>query len=398
MGKALIIIVLGFSVIFGGMMFNLSANRQRSANALVAQYERLIARNAVESITNVAAAKLYADPNWTTGYSNRKYGGASYSVTVTDITGDSTYQAKTLRVLTTVGYANAVDSTESIYIQPAYSYYYFFLNNWPPSLDYATGDTLVGPIHTNTRMRVRGDPVFFGKVTSADGTYQAVLGGDDPKFYGGVVFGTPVIPLPDLAPLANEGMAGGHTFDQELWLHFNADGSYDYSTDGWMTASSENIVSNNGIIMTEPGSNQNIHVEGVVNGRVTVFADRDIIIEDDITYASNPINDPNSDDFLGLVARHRVTIPNNAANSFDVVIHAAIIAHHDEINVPNWDTGGPWGTLTILGSIVENDFQPYGTATTGYAINHVYDVRLRDQTPPFFPRVPSRIELIYRSN
>ncbi len=146
-------------------------------------------------------------------------------------------------------------------------------------------------------------------------------------------------------------------------------------------------------------NDNDIHVEGTVDGQITILSDRDILIEDNIVYDDDPRINPNSDDYLGLIARHRVTIVENVANSSDIEIHAAIIARHDEIEVPNYSSGGPWGTLTILGSIVENDFRPYGTTTpTGYISNHIYDLRLRDRTPPYFPRLTNRIEKVYRSN
>lgn len=224
-----------------------------------------------------------------------------------------------------------------------------------------------------------------------------VVASNDPKFYGGVEFGTPVIPLPDLGPLIATATAGGHVFANELWLRFNGTGgTYDYSTDG-VTYFTQSISDFNGTIMTT--NDNDIHVEGTVDGQITILSDRDILIEDNIVYDDDPRINPNSDDYLGLIARHRVTIVENVANSSDIEIHAAIIAHHDEINVPNYDSGGPWGNLTIVGSIVENDFRPYGTTTpTGYISNHIYDLRLRDRTPPYFPRLTNRIEKVYRSN
>ncbi len=397
MGKALIIITMGFSMIFGSLMLSLSANQQRTVAQFVTQYEHWLARNATESALNVASSKLYQDDAWRAGFTNRTFAGASWSAEVADLPGDSTTQAVRIQIRVTAGFEGAADSAQAVYMKPGYSYYQLFQNNWASALEFQTGDTLVGPIHANDRIRIRGNPVFLSKVSSSDGVWQALLGSDNPKFYGGAEFGTAVIPLPDLDPLTNEGLAGGHRFTQELWLRFKADGTYDYSTDGWGTEFNEALTTFNGIIMTEPGTNRDIHVEGVVNGQATVLADRDIKIEDDVVYASNPLTDPNSDDYLGLVARHRVRIVENAPNSADVIIHAAILAHHDQLHVENYNKNGPWGMLTLLGSLVQNQYRPVGTATTGYAFNPLYDWRLRDRTPPFFPRV-DRLELLYRSN
>lgn len=400
MGKGLLIIVVGFASIFGTMMLNQTDHILGSGEKIIAQYVNTVRTNVAESITNVAISKIHQDINWVAGINSIDFSDAHGSVVVTDVTADSSSEARKIELKVITDFGNVSDTTVTTYIQPAYSYYSFFLNNiWPNTLSYNTGDTLTGPIHANPRIRIKGDPVFLSKLSSQDANFHAVLGGDDPRFYGGVEFGTPAIPLPDLAPLTAVGMASGHRFTDELWLRFKADGTYDYSTDAWVTTLFESIGTYNGIILTEPGTAKDIHVEGTLNGRITVLSDRDILVEDNIVYLSDPIANPASNDYLGLVARHRVTIVENVPNSTDVTIHAAIIAHHDEINIPNFATGGPWGTLQIVGSLVENDFQPYGTGpgTTGYVISHIHDPRLIDKTPPFFPRLTSRLELFARS-
>ncbi|NIV97465.1 hypothetical protein GWN42_32900 [candidate division KSB1 bacterium] len=401
MGKALIIIVLGFSTIFTGVMFNMASNQQRSAQSIVRQYDKWIARNAIESVTNVAASKLYQNFAWNAGYNNITFTGAACSVAVVDVTTDSITEAKKNQITTFVSYEDQRDTTAAIFIRPAYSYYRFFLNNWPNSLEYETGDTIVGPVHTNGRIRIKGTPVFIEKVSTADVNFHPVLGGDDPKFYGGIEYGTQTISLPDLTPLETVATtAGGDVYSGEVWLTFNSDGTYDWSSDG-VTYATKNLSDYNGTIIT---TSNNIHIStSTVNGQVTVLAENDIRIEGSIVYNDDPRTNPNSDDYLGLIAKHRLVVADSVATSSGVEIHAAIIAHHDEINVENYNSGSPRGTLTILGSIVENHYLPYGTYSGGvldhgYEGVHVYDARLRDKTPPYFPRVTTRIEQIFRSH
>ncbi|MFQ5822671.1 MAG: hypothetical protein ACE5JB_01295 [bacterium] len=398
MGKALLIIVIGFSIIFSGVMFNVTSNHQRSAKEIIKHYEKWIAHNSIESASNVAISKLYQNFNWNSGYTNLAFYGADYSVTVTDITGDSATEAKKVQITSVATYNNASDTTIAVFMQPAYSYYYYFVNNWPLSLKYNTGDTLLGPIHANSKIKIKGDPVFIARVSSNQGTYLPAEASPDPKFYGGAEFGTQIIPMPDLTPITNAGLSGGDVYTDKLWLTFFTDGTYQCSTSVVNTIKS--ISSHNGIIMTT--SNQYIHVKGVVNGQVTVLSDRDIFIDDDIVYADDPRVNSNSDDYLGLIAAHRVNVVDNVANSSNVEIHAAILAHHDELNVENYNIGSPRGTLTILGSIIQNDALPYGTyhegtLETGYEGNHICDIRLIDKTPPYFPRL-NRVEKVYRSD
>ncbi len=394
MGKALLIMVVGFSTIFTGLMFSLTSNQQRSSRAIVIQYEKWIARNAVESATNVANSKLYQDTNWGAGFSG-SFNGATYTVTVTDITGDSTTSAKKDSITTIVTYENESDTTVTILIQPAFSYYYFFLDSWPISLEFQTGDTLIGPVHSNTRVRIRGEPVFFGKFSTADINFHPVLGGDNPKFYGGAEFGTSTIEFGPgiLAPLVNLGMTSGDHYPNDIWVEFNGT-TYNIYNDPYITLiETHNLTDFNGIIMTDDGSDMNIHVKGTVDGQITVLADRDIYIEDDVVCANDPSVDPSSDDFIGLIAKHRIRLADNLANRMDLVIHAAMMARHDQIQVENPD-GLPRGTLTIVGSIVAMKY----VNLTEYVLNHIFDPRLIDKTPPYFPRITNRVERIYRSN
>ncbi|MFQ6114021.1 MAG: hypothetical protein ACE5NG_08005 [bacterium] len=397
MGKALLIIIVGFSTIFSGMMYNITSNQQRSSQAILTQYEKWIARNAIESVTNVANSKLYQNPDWQAGISG-SFNGASYTVNVTDVTGDSTTNAKKDSITTIVTYENQSDTTITILVQPAYSYYYFFLNNWPLPLEYDTGDTVIGPIHSNTKIRISNSPVFLGKVSSAENTYQGVSN-PSPEFYGGAEFGTATIDFSSviLAPLTIVGMSGGDHYPNEIWLEFNGT-TYDVYSDPYITLqSTHNITDFNRIIMTDAGSKQDIHVRGTVDGQITILSDRNILIEDDIVCTTDPSSDPSSEDLIGLIAGHRVILVDNVANNSDLVIHAAIVARHDQIQVEN-PGGASRGTLTIVGSIVENHYVSLGTSLSDYVLNHIYDSRLIDKTPPYFPRITNRVEQIYRSD
>ncbi|MFQ5864303.1 MAG: hypothetical protein ACE5IW_03645 [bacterium] len=376
-------------------MFNQTTNVQQSSNEIVTQYDNWIRRNALESATNVAISKLYQNYGWQAGFTNLSFMGADYSVSITEITGDSTTEAKKIQVTSVATYENESDTSITVLMQPAYSYYYFFLNNlWPATLDYETGDTLVGPIHANPRIRIKGDPVFIAKVSSADINYHAVLGGDDPKFYGGAEFGTAIIDLSSsiLTPLRNVCTSGGDAYVSEIWVEFTGT-TYTVYGDPYITplGPSQDLTDFNGTIY----SPQRVHVKGTVDGQITVFSDDRLWIEDDIVCANDPSIDPTSDDFIGLIAEHQIFIADNLANRSDLIIHAAIMARHDEILVDNPGTGSR-GILTIVGSIIEQDYD--STPATDYVLNHIPDSRLIDKTPPYFPRITNRVEQIYRSD
>ncbi|MFQ5772875.1 MAG: hypothetical protein ACE5HX_20225, partial [bacterium] len=320
------------------------------------------------------------------------FNDASYTVNVTDITGDSTTNAKKDSITTIATYENESDTTITILIQPAYSYYYFFLKNWPLPLEYDAGDTLIGPIHANSRIRISNNPVFLAKVSSSENTYQGVSN-PNPKFYGGSEFGTVTIELSAtiLSPLINVITSGGDVYDNTIWIELNGT-SYNVYNDPYITLiATHNLTDFNRTIMTT--GNKDIHVKGTVDGQITILSDKRILIEDDVICANDPSIDPSSDDFIGLIAHHQVILVDNVANSSDLVIHAAIMANHDEIQVEN-SGGAARGTLTIVGSIIETD---YLSLTSDYILNHIYDARLIDKTPPYFPRL-NRVEQVFRSD
>jgi hypothetical protein len=241
---------------------------------------------------------------------------------------------------------------------------------------------------------MNGDPVFFGKVSSGQGNWHPVTGPDDPRFYGGAEFGSAPIDfdISILTDLRNEAVFNGDNYTGfEIWILFTGS-TYTVYSDPYITPLGfiHNLTDFNGLIY----SDMTIHVKGVVDGRITVFSDNRIWIEDNIVCANNPSSDPTSDDFIGLVAEHQIILVDNLDNRNDLFIHAALMSRHDEILVQNAGTGSR-GSLTIIGSIAQQDY--HSSIATDYTFNHIYDPRLKDKTPPYFPRT-TMVELTYRSN
>ena len=397
MGKALLIIVGGFSIIFTGVIFNMTSSQSRSARAIVTQHEKWIARNAAESAANVAIAKIYQDIDWSAGLSGT-FEGASYSVTAAKVTtaADSITQAKRIRVLAVTTFEGQSDSSIVELMQPAYSYYTLFTEQWPqyPTyIRYEPGDTLWGPIHSDdptNGIRINNGspaPVFIGKVSSVNTAFS----GATPNCYGGTEMGASPIGIPStfLDPIMAVTGANVVEYTNHDTITFDAGGTFD---DG----SGPILISLNQIIRTANGSNKDLYVQGVVSGQVTVVCDNDLFIENDITY-----NDPTTD-FLGLIARDDVII--NEPWPGAPIIQAAILAG-DEIQFPQVPGSGSLTVaLTFMGSRAYSgvdDPQPL-LGGSKYQITAIADPRLRDRTPPYFPRVFRSdglplVEQVYRS-
>lgn len=153
--------------------------------------------------------------------------------------------------------------------------------------------------------------------------------------------------------LVDEGVHGGRQYDMDITLQFNESGTVTVSKGiGGDAIPYETITlsSFNGVI----SSNQKIHMQGVVDGQVTVHAKNDIVITGDLTYKDDP-RTTNSDDILGIVGEQDVIIDKNAHRadgSSDLSIEASIMALGESFRVEDyWD--GDRGSLYLLGGIVQ---------------------------------------------
>ena len=140
-----------------------------------------------------------------------------------------------------------------------------------------------------------------------------------------------------------------------------------------------------------------VYVEGALKGRVTIAADNNVVVTDDLTYAGGL----NGTDTLGLIASNSVAIyhpikrtDTNGSITWsdlpsptkpDVTVHAAVLTLKHSFTVQTWQEGARLGTLTLFGSIGQKFRGPVGYVnTTGYVKNYRYDARLKYSPPPYF--------------
>ena len=143
------------------------------------------------------------------------------------------------------------------------------------------------------------------------------------------------------------------------------------------------------------GCNGDANVQGTLAGQLTIAAQNDVIIKNNLVYHTYP----GGTDVLGLVANNNVAIyhpvsgsGNNSAGSLsDPTVDAAILALGHSFFVQNWTKGVPLGTLTFNGVITQEYRGAVGTFSgsppvtqTGYDKNYTYDTRLKYLSPPYF--------------
>jgi Tfp pilus assembly protein PilX len=264
---------------------------------------------------------------------------------------------------------------------------------------FVTKDEFFGPMHTNDRMHIYGDPTFHEEASSCASSIDYYNGGppdDNPQFLGGLTLNASTIPLPVNTSMilnaANE--AGGlNIIGNPVYLKFLVDGagnrsiSCQINNGAWVTGVAYPA---NGVIYVQ-GTAQ---VEGKIKGQVTVGCNGDIRIMDNIVYNTDPRTDPTSTDLLGLVSDANVVMMNTTANKdvADETVMAAIMALNTSWTVESYNSGSPRGKLIVYGGIIQKKRGPVGTfnsgsgvIVTGYEKNYSYDPRLMDNPPPAFP-------------
>lgn len=141
----------------------------------------------------------------------------------------------------------------------------------------------------------------------------------------------------------------------------------------------------------------NLYVEGTVKGRVTMAAQNNIIVTEDLLLASTPRgSNPAGSDMVGLVAANSVVIAHpvnssgtNLRSPEDRYIYASIQTLQHSFWVQSYNRGAKVGDLVVRGSIAQRWRGIVGTggsSGTGYLKDYGYDARLKFSSPPYFPQ------------
>ncbi|HET9693107.1 MAG TPA: hypothetical protein VFP48_01890 [Steroidobacteraceae bacterium] len=271
-----------------------------------------------------------------------------------------------------------------------FSHFSQLIDRWDPAVQ-LHDDEIVGRMHINSRFNVLYDsearPTLLGRVSTAARSFNMESTGrrrESDVFRGGIETRAKRIPLSErahpfrFAPLDPDVRI--HELGSDTHIEFRADGSY-----WWRDRKSHKTQ-----YRSEPSEQPvyflaargvTLYVRGVVAGKVLVYSPQRIVVEGSLTYAHDPRDDADSDDYLGLVSdRDIVVAPPYVTGPGDVHIHAALFAKRRFI-VTNIEHPRP-ATLRILGSLAA------GSVTASeprYATKVVYDARFEDLRPPGFP-------------
>ncbi len=355
-------------------------------------------------LEELARTESAVDPVGTT-FDEQPLGGGTYTTTILDEVSGGQW-VKMYDVLST-GWKDGVPRQVRVTLQEeTFAQYQWFINQggwrW-----FRTGERFEGPVHTNRKLQIDGDPWFGGKVTASLGiTMQQ---GSNPTFEAGYELYVPTIDLPTFAevtsalmPAASEAgifanrLTGSDAYYEVVLGRMGAGTisyrSYQkvgpkYKFSPW---TNKDVSSLNGSAwFAEP-----ITIEGVLDGELTIAVEGDITVVDDVLYAdSTPGSgpDPGCDDMLGLIAENDIYIAETTPNLNDCEIHAVMMALWKNFEAEDYMHGPPRGSLILYGGIMVEQSIHLGqyaheTLVSGYSRDYRWDDRLDAFWPPFFPK------------
>jgi hypothetical protein len=273
----------------------------------------------------------------------------------------------------------------------AFSQFTQVIDRWDANVQ-LHDDEIVGRFHSNSSFYVAYDattaPRFLGKVTTAAHGFRVGTAGPsrlrDSMFQGGFETRARRIELPsearpfDNAPIDRESYV--HTFEDDTHIELRGDASYSWQGRGDDVPRTAYYAPDEpAYLIAAPGAT--LHVSGVVNGRVLIYSPTRIMIEGDVTYAHDPRDDPDADDYLGLVSDNTVEIaPPYVTGRGDLVVEAAIFARR-RFEVNNIDYPRT-ARLLIYGSLTAGTLS---ATEPRYATRIEFDPRLDRARPPGFP-------------
>ena len=280
----------------------------------------------------------------------------------------------------------------------AFSSFAQFVDRWDPNVQ-IHDDVIDGRFHSNSEVFISRSggvqPTFHGKVTTArrvNTSNSERFVRREEVFLGGLETRVKRIRLPQqfvaLDEIDDVPAERVHRFAANTEISFHDDGSFSWAyLKGEMSGHRVRLSDEPHYLLGDRGVS--LRVSGVVNGKVLVYAPNDIVIGDDLLYAGDPRLDPDSDDFIGLVADRNVTVAEpRITGPGDVTVHAAILAKRRFL-VRNYSSRRA-GTLYVFGSVAAGSLS---ATEPRFRTRLEFDPRLGEARPPGFP-MTDRYEVV----
>jgi hypothetical protein len=474
MGRTALLMIIAFNIIFVLLGKNLQSISSQAYKNYTNYYNVAETRFVTESAANIAIGQMSANNGayYPTGDTyNLFQNGGTYKTTRVNsiIDGDS---AATFTIRGT--YGGIDDTTIIIEKIGRFSRYAMFSDHDPSTIEWGHNNVCDGPFYTGGKLKIRDDPTFWGPVTATGGIDSGLGGVYHPNYNGGAPKTGPVVDfVADFTKLIADAAGGKVYTGVDTYLEFKGDrvivrtsstltgdkswnngvNSGGYNTASLVAGEPANgylisTLAPNGVLLVKGA---NLHIKGVLDGRLTVGAvaticttavsttEGNVYIDSSIAYAAAPptrTNPSACDDMLGIVADNEVLISkfinheerygsgsssNHATydmymQNTDITINASIIAKNGGLKAEHTDTyynmtsascvsinGGPnhydnfaegrKQTINVVGGIQQNNRRGVGNGALGFDKNYVYDPRLMTDYPPSYPRM-ARMQVV----
>ena len=286
---------------------------------------------------------------------------------------------------------------------------------------FTSGEQINGPLHTNDELNICGTPTFgrnasdLIEVSSPPTGWRSSgnCGTSSPTFKGTYLTNSPVL-TPPSTNNSLKNVQGAQIYTGQTEIVLGTGSTMQVKTNGASSFSTVPIPAS-GVIYVANSTSQacssayspftatypttspcgNVIVRGSYASRLTIAAENDVIISDDLVQSGTGM--------LGLIANNFIRVKHNltnnntssgcngASNSGGVAnqIDAAMLSIQHSFIVDHYNCGSPLGTLNVNGAISQKFRGPVGTVSggstlSGYSKNYTYDDRLRYLAPPNF--------------
>jgi hypothetical protein len=394
-GKATLLLIVGFSIIFLIVSRNFGDVSNRAVDNFINYHKETLAHDLAVSGANIAANHIFLDPTWDEGYD-----GVPFQNGTMDISVQILDPFKNIRQITAQGTYQGYTHTAKVVLAPSkFSKFAYYSVSEGGTIWWTGSDTVWGPFHTQDYLRAHKHPVFYGKATTKRSTiYYTNESTDKPYFHGGYEQGVN-LPLPTSAVDNMEAIADDDGFKlsghDTVYITFDRDSlRYRFSYSAKNTVVYLPAAAPNGLIFAKDCV---VRLKGVVKGQYTLGCSSTMLagkgtiyLDNDIVFDKDPRIYPTSNDLLGICAENSVLITNNLANQSDINIHGSIYCEKGGFGAEKYDTRPISGNINLLGGIIQNTRKAVGTfgtsgIKTGFAKRYKYDDRLMVASPPFFP-------------
>lgn len=440
---AVLMIVMGFitlcAVITGIIAFNVDNSARQTRRLLAMEQAFFLAEAGAER----GAAYVAEGNNQPTTLSGNLGEGSYFTSVNSEARGGGSYSYDIVSTGTVSGVSRVVTMRGVRNVSWA-RYALWYDKEAPAGLVMVPGEEFYGRVYSKPQIRFYGTGVkeservhFYDRVWTGASSYKVDSTSAEPILDRGIIYNATeesMIPVNfvDLYNQANNS-ANGYVFDGPTTIVI--DGKDMYITNELKSWESQKItIPNNGIVYvkttTVPGhyvekqvwvpkltywpytaahwETQQVWIPGGtytgdlivkgpngLDGKLTLVVENNITVADHIRYKKNPQTNTSSTDTLGLIAKKDVIVgtdaPNKAPNNLEIYAH--IIAVEGGFGVHKYNQGSARGTLTVFGGIANKIRKAVGQTTpTGYVKKYIFDDRLIDNPPPFYPERENELE------